>query len=191
MLIQLALLVLETVTGFFVVMLLARFYMQWMRVSFRNQVGQFVVAVTDWMVRPARRVIPGLLGVDLPSLLLALAIHSLYLALAFWLKGFSFGAHPSIALIAILAIGLVELVRYSIYILIGVVIVAVALSWVNPYSPVAPLFSALSRPFLKPFQRWLPPVANVDLSPILLLLVLQIMLLLLTWVRTGLVSFVA
>ncbi|MFZ5510516.1 MAG: YggT family protein [Pseudomonadota bacterium] len=186
MLTQLALLILEAVTGFFVILLLVRFYMQWLRVSFHNQIGQFVVAVTDWLVRPARRVIPGLMGLDLSSFVLALGVHSLSLAIAFWLKGYAFGGGPLLAVIGLLAIGFLELIRYSAYILIGVVIIAAVLSWVNPYSPVAPLFNALARPFLRPLQRLIPPIANVDLSPIVLLLVLQIALLLLAWVRTGL-----
>lgn len=75
MLTNLLLLILETVTGFFVFMLLLRFYMQLLRASFRNQVGHFVVAVTDWLVRPARRLIPGLFGFDMPSLTSALVLH--------------------------------------------------------------------------------------------------------------------
>lgn len=190
MLTQLALLILDTVTGFFVVMLLVRFYMQWLHASFRNQVGQFVVAVTDWMVRPARRVIPPIGGLDFPSFTLALLIHAFALFVAFWLRGVGFEVNPIVALLAILAISFVELMRYSLYILMGVVIIAAAIGWVNPYSPLAPLFNALSRPFLKPFRRIVPPIANVDLSPLVLLLVLQILLLLLAWVRAGLVPFV-
>lgn len=191
MLTNLLLLILEAVFGFFVFLLLVRFYMQWLRVSFRNQVGQFVVAVTDWLVRPARRVIPGLLGLDLSSLVLALGLHVAYLLIAFWLKGFSFGANPGIAAAIIFSIALVELARFSVYLLIGVVLFSAVLSWVNPHAPLAPLFNALSRPFLRPFQRLIPPIANVDLSPLVLLLVLQIALMLLTWLRAIIVPLIA
>jgi YggT family protein len=191
MLTNLLLLILEAVSGFFVVLLLARFYMQWLRVSFRNQLGRFVVAVTDWIVQPARRVVPGVYGLDLPSLLAALLLHGGYLTVAFWLKHFSFGAHAGIAVPVILAIALLELVRFSVYLLIGIVLIAAVLSWVNPHAPLAPLFNSLARPFLRPFQRLIPPIANVDLSPLVLLFALQILLMLLAWLRVLLIPFIA
>src|SRR6266702_3859650 len=61
---QIADLLIRTAFGFFVYALLLRFYMQWLRAPFRNPVGQFVTALTDWAVRPVRRLIPGLFGVD-------------------------------------------------------------------------------------------------------------------------------
>jgi YggT family protein len=191
MLTNLLLLILEAVTGFFVILLLTRFYMQWLRLSFRNQLGQFVIAVTDWLVKPARRVLPGLFGLDLPSLLVALAIHSGFLALAFWLKHFSFGAHAGIAVSVVLAIAVVELIRYSVYLLTVIILIAAVLSWINPHAPLAPLFNNLSRPFLKPIQKVVPPIANVDLSPLVLLLVLQIALILLASLRARLIPFIA
>jgi YggT family protein len=191
MLTNLLLLILEAVTGFFVFLLLIRFYMQWLRVSFRNQIGRFVVTVTDWLVRPVRRVIPGLLGLDMPSLAAALVLHSAYLTIAFWLKHFSFGAHAGIAVPVILAIAMVELLRFSVYLLIGVVLISAVLSWVNPHAPLAPLFNSLSRPFLRPFQRLIPPIAQVDLSPLVLLLALQIALMLLAWLRVLLIPLIA
>ncbi len=191
MLTNLLLLVLEAVSGFFVFLLLVRFYMQWLRASFRNQLGQFVVAVTDWLVRPARRIIPSLFGLDLPTLAAALALHGGYLATAFWLKQFSFGAHAGVAVSVIVAIAIVELVRFTVYLLIGVVLIAAVLSWVNPHAPLAPLFNSLSRPFLRPFQRVIPPIANVDLSPLILLFALQILLMLLAWVRVLLIPLIA
>ena len=60
MLANILLLVVNAAAGFITLMLLARFYMQWQRISFRNQIGQFVVTTTDWIVRPLRRFIPGL-----------------------------------------------------------------------------------------------------------------------------------
>ena len=191
MLTNLLLLILEAVTGFFVFLLLIRFYMQWLRVSFRNQLGQFVVTLTDWLVRPARRVIPGLFGLDLPSLAGALVLHGGFLAIAFWLKHFSFGAHAGIAVAIILAIAVIELLRFSVYLLIGIVLIAAVLSWVNPHAPLAPLFNGLSRPFLRPFQRLIPPIAQVDLSPLVLLLVLQVALMLLAWLRILLIPLIA
>lgn len=191
MLTNLLLLILEAVTGFFVFLLLIRFYMQWLRVSFRNQLGQFVVTVTDWLVRPARRIVPGLFGLDMPSLAGALVLHSGYLAIAFWLKRFSFGANAGIAIPVILAVALLELMRFSVFLIIGIVLISAVLSWVNPHAPLAPMFNGLARPFLRPFRRMIPPIANVDLSPLVLLLLLQVVLMLLAWLRTLLIPMIA
>src|SRR5207245_6480148 len=94
---QIADLLIRTAFGFFVYALLLRFYMQALRAPFRNPVGQFVTALTDWAVRPARRLIPGLFGVDLASILIAWFIEALLLVLLYWLKGFSFAGAPGIA----------------------------------------------------------------------------------------------
>lgn len=183
MLAQIAQLLVDFVASFFVFLLLARFHFQWLRVSFRNPVGAFILAATDWIVRPARRVIPSLAGLDLATLVVAWLLQ----ALALWVllslvdAGKSASVSGSIGVIAMLA--LVDLLRYSLYILMFAVLVEVVLSWVNPYSPVAPLFQSLTRPFLAPIRRLIPTVANVDLSPLVLLLVLQVVLIPLSYLR--------
>lgn len=170
------LLILNTAVGFLTLMLLARFFMQWQRVSFRNQIGQFVVATTDWLVRPLRRVVPGLMGFDLASLLPAWVLQALLVFVELWLGGAPLGANAVGVTLGVLGLGLLELVRMAIYLVIAVVLMSAVLSWVNPHAPAAAVFHNLSAPFLRPFRRVIPPIANVDLSPLVLLLVLQIVL---------------
>lgn len=170
------LLILNTAVGFLTLMLLARFFMQWQRVSFRNQIGQFVVATTDWLVRPLRRVIPGLMGFDLASLLPAWVLQTLLVFVELWLAGAPLGENMAGVALGVLGLGLLELVRMAIYLVIAVVLMSAVLSWVNPHAPAAAVFHNLSAPFLRPFRRIIPPIANVDLSPLVLLLVLQIVL---------------
>jgi YggT family protein len=169
----------DAVLGFFVFMLLARFHFQWLRVPFRNPVGEFVLATTGWMVLPARRVIPGLAGLDLASLVLAWLVQ----ALSLWAQHAIVGAEPGLGMLALLA--LVDLVRYSLYILIFAVIVQAVLSWVNPYTPVAPVFDAITRPFLRPLRRFVPPLGNVDVTPLILILVLYVLLIVTTHARAA------
>jgi len=83
---------LDTVFGFFVFVLLVRFYLQLMRAPFRNPLGQFVTALTNWLVLPARRLIPGMFGLDLASFLLAWLIEALLVFLLYVLRGGSPGA---------------------------------------------------------------------------------------------------
>jgi YggT family protein len=169
---------LETAIGLLTFALLLRFYMQLLKTSFRNPVGEFLVAITDWLVRPARRVIPGLFGLDLASLIPAWALQALLLLLIYWLKGFVFAGAPGVATGILLTLAILEIAKYSIYLLIVCVIVQVLFSWTNPYAPLAPLFNSLVRPFLRPFQRFVPPIGNVDLSPLFVLVLAQLALIL-------------
>jgi YggT family protein len=172
---------LETVFGFFVFVLLARFYLQLMRAPFHNPLGQFVTALTNWLVLPARRFIPGLFRVDLSSLVLAWLIEALLLLLLYLLSGR--GGGGSVALAGMfLSLGLLELARFSLYLLIGVILIQAVISWINPYAPLAPLFNALTAPFLRPFRRLIPPIGNVDLSPLFALVVAQLLLIPLEYV---------
>jgi len=168
---QIVLLITGTAFGFITLALLARFFMQWGRVSFRNPIGQFIAAVTDWAVMPTRRVIPGLFGLDLASLLLAWVTQILYVLVKISL-GLLVGESFTIPLL-----GLVGLARMAVYLVLAIVLVSVVLSWVGSRNPVAYVFSELSRPFLAPFRRLIRPLGGLDLSPLVLLLVLQIMLL--------------
>lgn len=167
---------LDTVFGFFVFVLLARFYLQLMRAPFRNPLGQFVSALTNWLVLPARRFIPGLFGVDLSSLILAWLVEAMLLLLLYFLRGGGFPGGSGVLIGAFLSLSVLELVRYSIYLLIGIILIQAVISWINPYAPLAPLFNALTAPFLRPFRRLIPPIGNVDLSPLFALVAAQLLL---------------
>lgn len=167
---QIAVFLIDTVVAFIVFLLLARFHFQWLRVPFRNPVGEFVLAATSWIVLPVRRVIPGVAGLDLATLLLAWTLQ----ALGLWIQISISGAQPGP--LAIVMVALVDLLRYSLFILVFAVIVQAVMSWINPYAPLAPVFEAMTRPFLRPLRRFVPPVANVDLTPLILLVILQVLL---------------
>jgi len=81
-----------------------------------------------------------------------------------------------VAGIALLAV--VTLARLFLYLVIAVVVFQVVVSWVNPYTPIAALLNTMTRPFLRPLQRIIPPIANVDLSPLVLIIICQLLLLL-------------
>ena len=176
MLQQIASFLVDVVAGFFVYLLLARFLFQWLRVPFRNVLGEFIIAGTNWMVVPARRVIPSLAGLDLASLLLAWLLQALMLYVIYLIAGIDFSSTTGIGAGAIAVLALIDLVRIALYILVFALIVQAVLSWVNPHSPVGPLFDAITRPFLRPIRRFVPPLGNVDLSPLVLIVVLQVLL---------------
>lgn len=168
----------KTVFGLFTIALLLRFYMQWARAAYRNPLSDFLAAVTDFVVRPARRFIPGLWGLDLATLVIAWAAQFIELALVLQIDGpppmaTSGGIAAGLALLA-----LVNIARLFLYMVIAVVICQVVVSWVNPYTPIGPLLNSMTRPFLKPLQRFVPPIANVDLSPLVLIILCQLILML-------------
>ena len=167
--------VVETVCGFFTFALLLRFYLQWARAAQRNPLSDFVNAVTGWLVKPARRIVPGLWGLDLATLALAWLVQTAQTAATLTLKGFELSPAGG-ALLAVLAIAAVALIRLLIYVLIFALIGQAIISFVNPYSPFAPLLAAMTRPFLRPLQKRIPPVGNVDLTPLIAIVVLQLLL---------------
>ncbi len=177
------LLILNVAFGFITLLLLARFFMQVQRVSFRNQIGQFVLATTDWIVRPLRRAIPGLFGLDLASLLPAWAFQTAHVFIELSLRGAQMDGGPAGVLLGLWGVGLVELARMAIYLIFAVILVSAVLSWVSPHAPAAPIFHGLAEPFLRPFRRVIPLVANIDLSPLVALLLLQIGLIVLAGLR--------
>lgn len=164
--------ILQSVTGFFTFALLARFAMQWARAPFRNPIGQFIVTVTDWMVRPARRVIPTAWGHDLPSLVLAWLMQAIYLGAIYGINGFFKAGMDRIAIIALIA--LIETASVACTLAIFIVIISAVLSWINPHAPIAPVINAVAGPMLRPFQRFIPLIGGIDLSPIALFFAIKL-----------------
>jgi len=168
----------NTVFGLFVVALLLRFYLQWARASYRNPLSDFLQALTDFMVRPARRLIPGLWGLDLATLALAWLVQLVEILIVLQIKDYGLGPAAGQTFAAAALLALVVLVTIGLYIVMAAVIVQVVLSWVGPYSPLMPLANSMTRPFLRVFQRRVPPIGNVDLSPLFALVVIQLLLML-------------
>jgi len=185
MLVQIGTLVVDVASGFVVFLLLARFHFQWLRVPFRNPIGELIVAGTNWIVRPARRVIPPLAGLDLATLLAALLVQALAVYLLLALAGGGLGTEPG-HVIAVLLVGAAfDLARYSLYLLVFAVVVLAVMSWVNPRAPAQFMFDAITRPFLRPIRRVVPLLGNIDLSPLVLLVLLQIALIVLEHLRAA------
>ncbi len=153
-----------------------RFYMQWARVPFHNPFAQFIVKVTDFAVRPVRRLLPGLFGLDLSSLALFYVAELLAVLGMFWLDGFPFMVAGAGVLPGFLLLALGGALRLGIYILMGLILIQAVISWVNPFSPHAPVFYSLARPCLAPLQRWVPQIGGVDLTPLVAFIIMQLVL---------------
>ena len=166
----------NVVFGVVVYAVLLRFLMQWLRAPFRNPLGQAVSALTDWAVKPLRRVIPGYRGYDWASLLLAWLLQALWLAAIVTLGT---GIVPStvVGLVAVLAV--VELIKAALWIIIVAVFVQALLSWVAPDGPLAGVLNALTFRVLTPVRRLVPPLGGaLDLSPLIVIVLAQLVLML-------------
>lgn len=183
-------LIVGTLADFLSLAFLARFAMQWTRAPFQNPVGQFVLAVTDWAVLPLRKLVPGLFGLDLVSLLLAWLVQSIYLSIVVGVTGM-FATASASAMGVTLVVALIETLRLAAQLASGIVIVAALMSWINPYAPLAPVFDQLADPLLRPVRRFIPSVGGIDLSPLVVLLGLQAVLVVLGHWRGALLPFFA
>ncbi|HSE01832.1 MAG TPA: YggT family protein [Burkholderiales bacterium] len=167
-----------TAGGLFTIALLLRFYLQWARAPHRNPLSEFLRALTDFMVRPARRIVPGLWGLDLSTLVLAWLVQLVEILLVLQIRDYELGPAAGQLLAAAGLLAAVMILKIGLYVVMVAVIVQVVLSWVSPYSPLMPLANSMTRPFLRVFQRRVPPIGNVDLSPLFVVVVIQLLLML-------------
>jgi YggT family protein len=171
-------LIVDTVAGVLGGVLLLRFWMQVVRVRPPASIGQFVFQLTDWLVKPLRRVFPGVRGYDWASLIGAILIIILSIAInLFLLSGF--------AADLLLLLSVLRFVEWVMYGFIGLIIIEAIFSWVNPHAPLAPFVRALNDPLMRPLRRVIPPIGNVDLSPLVALVLLQIALRVVTTLLTS------
>jgi YggT family protein len=168
----------DTAFGLFTLALLLRFYLQWARAPHRHPLADFLQALTDFAVRPARRLIPGLWGLDFATLTLAWLTQLVEVWLVLQLRGYEPDAAVGAALGALFVLALVKVLKLLLYIVMVAVLIQAVLTWVAPYSPIMPLLNSMARPWLRLFQRFIPPIGNVDLSPLFVVIVCQLILML-------------
>lgn len=177
MLADAAVFLLDTLFGLFTLSVLLRFYLQLVGAPFHNPVSQAIITFTNFLVRPTRRVIPSLGGLDMSTLLLAFVAQLLLQLVTLWLQGYPIGLASGTAYVAIVGLVLMSLVRLSIYIFLYAVIIQAILSWVNPYTPLAPVLESLTRPLLGPLRKRFFS-GGIDFTPLIVFLVAQLILML-------------
>ncbi len=158
----------KTFFGLYGMLVLLRFFLQWVRADFYNPISQFVVRLTAPPLRPLRRFLPGIGGLDLSSLVLAWGLKSLELLLIGLLVGLGNQAWGA------LLWSLPALLEQVFTLFLGAVLIQAILSWVNPnpYHPLSRFLSDLTAPLMRPAQQWLPPMGGLDLSPMLVMVAL-------------------
>ena len=164
-------LVIQFAGSFYTTLVLLRFLLQWSRADFYNPISQFVVKATNPLLLPLRRIIPGLGGLDLASLVLGWLVMATMLGLLIVISGYPFNP----GFVAVLA--LIKLANALLQIYFWAIIAVIALSWIAPGSihPAARLLAQITEPVMQPFRKVLPPMGGLDLSPILVFLVINIL----------------
>lgn len=165
----------DTLFGLYILVVLIRFMLQWLRADFYNPVSQFIVTVTNPPLRFLRRFIPGMWGIDLASLALLLALSMFKTWLLFSMVG-----HPwNVPGLLVYSVG--ELLQLTIYVFIFTILIRVVLSWVAPqqgYNPMLRLLYDITEPIMAPARRLIPPIAALDISPIVVFIFLYLTLML-------------
>ena len=150
--------------------LLLRFWMQAVRVRPPASVSQFTFTLSDWLVRPLRRIVPGVGGFDWASLLGAFLVVVLASCIVL-LTGADIGS--------VMVFALYRFLTWIIYGLMALLILEAVFSWINPHAPLAPLVRALNDPLLRPLRRVVPVMGGLDWSMLVAIILLQIVQILL------------
>lgn len=159
----------DTVFQLYTVALLLRFLLQTVRANFYNPVSRALVQVTDPVLQPLRRLVPGVGGIDVASLVAMVLVKLLGIWLVFLIAGVEVTAH---ALFAATVYQLVDLVLLTY---IVTIVLQAVVSWINPgvHNPAIALLHQLNAPLLGLARRFTPPLGGLDLSPLLVLIALQ------------------
>ena len=165
---------LKTILDLLTIAFLLRFYFQLTKVSFQTQAAQLIVSLTNFAVKPARRLVPSIGRLDLSTLLLAYTTQVALSLFTFWLKGFPFLIVGSQIWVVILGVAMLSIVSISLTIFLYAVLIQAILSWVNPYTPIAPVLSSLTNPVLNWLRRYIPTAGNVDLTPLVFIIAAQL-----------------
>lgn len=177
---QILIFILNTVLGLFSLALLLRFYMQLIRMPYHNPVSHFLVSLTDFIVRPTSRLIPSLKGINLSALFLAWLTQFILLAGMYKLQGNNLSSDINTTTMVFMLLAFVEIIKTTFHIVMVAIIVQAVLSWFSPHNPIAPLLNSFTKPFLRIFSERIPPIGNIDLSPLFVLIFIQLLLMITT-----------
>ena len=173
---QAALYLIEIVFGLYILAVLLRYLLARVRADFYNPLSQFLVKITNPPIKPLRRIIPGYLGIDWPSIILLFFLQGLELILIALVSSGHIPAPPGLFVLTI-----ANLLKTVIYVHMFIIIIQIVISWVNPgaYNPITVIMYQLSEPVLKPARRLIPPAGGFDFSPMIAIIVMQLMIILL------------
>ena len=175
-----AIYVLQTIGSLYLLIIMLRFVLQLVRANFYNPLCQFAVRATQPLLKPLRRAIPSLFGLDMSSLVLAILVQMVLMALTLWLAVGAidiYGAGTGGAVLQLLIWAIIGVTGLFLNIFFYALIISVILSWVAPgsHNPGAELVNQITEPLLAPLRRMLPSMGGLDISPILAFMILKLL----------------
>lgn len=161
----------QTLGTLYLLVVLLRFLLQVARADFYNPVSQAIVKLTNPLLIPLRKVIPGVRGIDLASLVLALLVEIVVFELIFLITGSLIPPIPVITWAALACLNLV------LNIFFWGLLISIIFSWIAPYSrhPILLLLHQLMEPALAPFRRIIPSMGGLDITPIFAFLLINVL----------------
>ncbi len=172
-------LIIDAIARLYILVLLLRLILPWVRADFRNPLAQAILRLTSPLVVPVRRVVPPVGRIDTATVLVAYVIQYLTIVVIVLING----GTPQFAPVAITAV--VELVILTLNLFAFAILIRVILSWIAPgtYNPATAMITTLTEPVLRPFRRIIPPIAGLDLSPLFAMIILVALTILLGGLR--------
>lgn len=169
--IQVALFLINIVFNFYITLVLLRFLLQWVKADFYNPYCQFLIKITNPLLIPLRRVIPGLLGLDLAAVFLMFFLEIIQIVLIALISGIPM----NIGLVVAVVMGLIVL---TLEVYFWAILARAVLSWLSPdpRNPLIQVLDNLTAPILKPVRRVIPLFSGIDLSPLVVLILIQVIL---------------
>ena len=179
-LIQALIFVIDVFAGLYLLLLLLRFLIPWLRIDFRDPLAQGILKLTSPVVIPVRRFLPAIGRIDTATIVVAFVIQYLVVMLIFLLVG-----APVVSALAIAVESIFRLLGLVVNIFIFGILISIILSWIAPnsYNPAVGIVRAIAEPVLRPFRRVIPPMGGFDISPIFALVALGVVRILLNGMR--------
>ena len=166
---------LNTLLGLMTLAFLLRFYLQATNAPFPNPLSQAVVTVTDFAVIPVRRFLPSMFKLDTSTLVLAFLTQLLLQFSLQYLNGFPFALAGNSIWLSLAGLSALHVANLSVDLFLYAIIAQALLSWINPYTPIAQVLDALTRPILNPIRQLIPSPNGLDLSPLVAILAAQLL----------------
>ena len=159
----------------YILALILRYLLTIVRVDSLNPLSTLIMKVTNPLLKPLRRTIPGYFGIDwasIISLFLVQAIEIILVALIIT------GGMPAFSGLTMLTIA--YLLRTILYIYLFIIIIQVIISWINPnaYNPITTIMYQISEPILKPIRQFIPSSGGLDFSPLVALIIINLLVIL-------------
>lgn len=167
----------STLIDLYVAAIMLRLLLQWVRADFYNPLSQFLVQITNPLLKPLRRAIPAIGRIDTASIVLMLVLE----LISVWIV--SQISDAPLAWNGLLTFSITKLLMTLLMMYFFLIIAAVILSWLGQglRHPIIPLVFQLTEPVLRPFRKIIPPIAGIDLSPLFALIAIRFLILLLGW----------